>query len=211
MPRKSAAELKKQRRADRWGLGSADTPPVDGAPTPAELTNQWVEAHYNDKAPDGVAWGDHVKKWRSDGAKDTHISAIIAATTYTKDATISSITLTDLLEDYDPPAFGVEFTHPAHVQDNNGLTPLLFVLTIVYGWLHSHKAARTALLLPLKPPPAIEHPPPGPVPSPAELCTSMLPLISPRPVVLPLPSTTSTGRFLSSLTIMFLYSTPPCA
>ena len=84
MPRKSAAELKKQRRADRWGVGSADTPPVEGAPTPSELTNQWVEAHYNDKAPDGVAWGDHVKRWRSDGAKDTHISAIIAATTYTK-------------------------------------------------------------------------------------------------------------------------------
>ena len=83
MPRKSAAELKKQRRADRWGVGSADTPPVEGAPTPSELTNQWVEAHYNDKAPDGVAWGAHVKQWRSDGAKDTHISAIIAATTFT--------------------------------------------------------------------------------------------------------------------------------
>ena len=146
MPRKSAAELKKQRRADRWGVGSADTPPVEGAPTPSELTNQWVETHYNDKAPDGVAWGAHVKQWRGDGARDTHISAIIAATTYTKNATITAITLTDLLEDYDPPVFGVEFTHPANVQDNNGLTPLLFVLKIVYGWLHSEKMARTALL-----------------------------------------------------------------
>ena len=146
MPRKSAAELKKQRRADRWGVGSADTPPVEGAPTPAELINQWVQAHYNDKAPDGVAWGAHVKRWRGDGARDTHISAIIAATTFTKNATITAITLTDLLEDYDPPVFGVEFTHPANVQDNNGLTPLLFVLKTVYGWLHSEKMARTALL-----------------------------------------------------------------
>ena len=66
MPRKSAAELKKQRRADRWGLGSADTPPVDGAPTPAELTNQWVEAHYNDKAPlmsERTVKADHLDMW----------------------------------------------------------------------------------------------------------------------------------------------------
>ena len=80
MPRKSAAELKKQRRADRWGVGSADTPPVEGAPTPSELVAQWVQTHATDKAPDGVAWGAHVKRWRSDGAQDTHISAIIAAT-----------------------------------------------------------------------------------------------------------------------------------
>ena len=146
MPRKSAAELKKQRRADRWGVGSADTPPVEGAPTPSELVAQWVQTHATDKAPDGVAWGAHVKRWRSDGANDTHISAIIAATTFTKNATITAITLTDLLEDYDPPVFGVEFTHPANVQDNNGLTPLLFVLKTVYGWLHSEKMARTALL-----------------------------------------------------------------
>ena len=57
------------------------------------MINQWVEAHYNDKAPDGVAWGAHVKQWRGDGAKDTHISAIIAATTYTKNATITTGTI----------------------------------------------------------------------------------------------------------------------
>ena len=54
MPRKSAAELKKQRRADRWGVGSADTPPVEGAPTPSELVQQWIGDHATDKAPDGV-------------------------------------------------------------------------------------------------------------------------------------------------------------
>ena len=121
MPRKSAAELKKQRRADRWGVGSADTPPVEGAPTPAELLQLWINNHATDKAPDGVAWGDHVKKWRSDGAQDTHISAIIAATTYTKNATVTSITLTDLLEDYAPPVFGVTETSTRCDLKNLGL------------------------------------------------------------------------------------------
>ena len=49
-----------------WSIGCSTSPaaalpspgpPVDGAPTPSELVQQWINNHATDKAPDGVAWG----------------------------------------------------------------------------------------------------------------------------------------------------------
>ena len=150
MPRKSAAELKEQRRQDREAAFLGDkrewTPPGFVEQTPAKALAAWYQKHADDKAPDGLTWGAHVARWRKKGAQDTHATAIIAACTmWTGDTSVSSVTLAALLDDYDPPVFGVVFTHPARVLDSNGLTPLLLLLQTMMRWMPSDKSGRSAL------------------------------------------------------------------